>query len=530
MNLVLTAAVGDKFERISKLTLPTIASYAKKINAECIVLSEEHMNGEISPHWLKFKIYDYLKKYNRIIFLDSDLIVRSDTPNLFDLVPEDKFGIFNEAGFTNRYPCIDELIQVYGFIPPKKTEIKYYNSGVMVLSRKHREIFRPPKDYKPLVNSFGEQTFLNYRIQSNGDQVQELDFNFNRMSCLDMPTGLNRLSSYIVHYAGCPSAELMEELIKKDLEVWSKNVNGFHYKRTLSITIGGGMGDQLCSEPVLRFIRKWYSKETTDIYCFTHWKRLFKHLENDFIFSDIENIIPQDTSIYFMETSPKVEQMIWRFISHPMIHPVDYISLSCLRRTMPDSDKDIKLEVYPEELEAIKDLPQFDILVHPGRGWPSKTFPTAWWLEVTKLLKDSGLRVAIIGKHIGEDQGYVEFECPDGVTDLRDMQSLGESIALISKTPVLISNDSAPVHLAGAFDNWIVLIPSCKHPDHVLPYRKGTKSYKTKHIYGRLTCDAIESLPTSLKDVTVDKTVGDIMEYLPEPEKVIENVKEVLSV
>ena len=526
--LVLTVAVGEKYKRIADLTLPTIGDYALKIGADCIVLNEEHMSTEESPHWLKFKIYGYLKKYDRILFLDSDLIVRSDTPNLFEVVPEGKLGIFNEAGYTYRTPCIEELIQVYGFIPPKKNEIKYYNTGVMVLSRKHRQIFRPLDDYKPLVNSFGEQTFLNYRIQSSGVEIMELDFNFNRMSCLDAPTGLNRLSSYIIHYAGCPSTELMESLIKKDLNSWKENPE-YKFKRTISITIGGGMGDQLCAEPVLRFIRKCYSKETTDIYCFTHWKRLFKHLENDFIFSDIEGIIPPDTSVYFMETSPKVEQLIWKFISHPMTHPVDYIALSTMRRILTNEDKSIILEVTQEDINEVDDLlPEKDVVVvHPGRGWPSKTFPNDWWLDVIKGLQEKGLKVAVIGKHIGADQGYLEFKVPEGVYDLRDMLSLGGLMALLKEAPILISNDSAPVHIAGAFDNWIVLIPSCKHPDHVLPYRNGTVKYKTKAIYRRLTCDAIESYPTSVMDQTVDKVIGDIRDYLPLPEEVVKSVTEI---
>jgi hypothetical protein len=533
-KLVLTIAVGEKFKVISQLTLPTIEEYALKIGAECIVLNDEHMKGEQSPHWLKFKIYDYLTKYERILFLDSDLIIRPDTPNLFELIPDTKFGIFDECPYTPRITCLEELFQVYGWKPPinektKQQEVKYYNTGVMVVSRKHRNIFRPPTDYKPLVNNFGEQTFLNYRIQDSGVKVFGLEHLFNRMSCMDPITGENRLNSYIVHYAGCPSPILMEELIKKDLALWDQSAPEYKFKRTLRITVGGGLGDQLCAEPVLRFIRKWYTKETTNIYVFTHWKRLFKHLENSdpgLIISDINGIIPEDTTVYHMETSPKMEQLIWRFISHPMTHPVDYITLSTMRRRLADVEKDIHLEVYPEELEEINQLitnPEEYILVHPGKGWESKTFPAEWWSEVTERLSKSE-KVAIIGKYIGEDQGYVEFECPENVLDLRDMISVGGLIALISKAKGVVTNDSAPVHIAGAFDNWIYLIPSCKHPDHVLPYRHGNKYYKAKAIYNKLTCDYIESLPTATKDVTVDVVIGKIEDYLPEPSRVVQEI------
>jgi ADP-heptose:LPS heptosyltransferase len=318
----------------------------------------------------------------------------------------------------------------------------------------------------------------------------------------------------------------MEELINRDLENWKQAAPEYKFKRTVSITVGGGLGDQLCAEPVIRFIRKWYTKETTDIYIFTHWKRLFKHLEEDFIISDINGIIPNDVAVYHMETSPKMEQLIWRFISHPMTHPVDYIALSTMRRILADSEKDIHLDVYPEELEEVNQVitnPEEYILIHPGRGWESKTFPAKWWCDVTEWLSKTE-KVAIIGKYIGDDQGYVDFEAPEGVLDLRDMLSVGGLIALISKAKGVVTNDSAPVHIAGAFDNMIYLIPSCKHPDNVLPYRHGNKYYKAKAIYNKLTCDAIESLPTSTKDVTVDIVVGKIEDYLPTPEKVVEEI------
>jgi ADP-heptose:LPS heptosyltransferase len=96
---------------------------------------------------------------------------------------------------------------------------------------------------------------------------------------------------------------------------------------------------------------------------------------------------------------------------------------------------------------------------------------------------------------------------------------------LISQAPVLLSNDSFPVHLAGAFDNWIVLIPSCKHPDHVLPYRNGTTQHKTKALYKRLILDDIETRPTQMYQTSADVNDIDWDEYLPEPEDVAQYIR-----
>ncbi|HRR49269.1 MAG TPA: glycosyltransferase family 9 protein [Bacteroidales bacterium] len=522
---IVTLCVGDSYKLISNYSHPTIKKYADKIGADFIVYNE-HISDP--PHYEKLIIiYDLLKKYDRLLWLDTDLIVRDDCPNLFEIVSSKELGIFNEAPYTDRIPALMELNKLYNQNFETGT---YYNTGVMVLSKIHRNVFYPVTEIPFIQNSFGEQTFLNYRILKDDlVKVHKLNYRLNRMSCMDEFTGENRLSSYIVHYAGCPLPALMVELMRKDLEGWEKGKPDYKYKRSIFVQVGGGMGDQLCAEPVLRFIRKWYPKDSNDIYVTTHWPRLFEHLKDDFVVAEKFQTF-NDVSLYRMETAPNENQLIWQFISHPLVHATDFASLATLRRTIPDIEKQIKLEVYDHEIEEVKSIyekPEELILVHPGRGWKSKTFPIEWWLAVINGLINEGYKVGIIGKHIGDDQGYVDVKCPKGAVDFRDMLSIGGLIALISMSPIVVTNDSSPVHIAGAFDNWIVLIPTCKHPDHVLPYRKGSKSYKTLALYKRLTTDDIESLPTTIDGASVDIVPGDILDYIPEPEEV---VKETINI
>ena len=99
-----------------------------------------------------------------------------------------------------------------------------------------------------------------------------------------------------------------------------------------------------------------------------------------------------------------------------------------------------------------------------------------------------GLTPILIGKD-DERHGVLRLDGRDRTIDLTNLLTTSEFIAIISMAPILVSNDSSPVHLAGAFDNWIILIPTCKHPDHILPYRNGTKSYKTAALYKKLALD-----------------------------------------
>ena len=75
------------------------------------------------------------------------------------------------------------------------------------------------------------------------------------------------------------------------------------------------------------------------------------------------------------------------------------------------------------------------------------------------------------------------------------------------------------------------MIPTCKHPDHILPYRKnGDKYHKAAAFYKKLTLDAFESAPTTMKTVTADKVDGDFYDYLPEVEDVINHIVNIFEI
>ena len=100
---------------------------------------------------------------------------------------------------------------------------------------------------------------------------------------------------------------------------------------------------------------------------------------------------------------------------------------------------------------------------------------------------------------------------------------------MISLSKVTLTNDSSPLHIAGAFDNWIVVIPTAKHPDHILPYRNGTQYYKTKALYKKLLLDDLDVKTISPKPDTINMIPKgkDIIEYLPEVDEVVKEVLEI---
>jgi ADP-heptose:LPS heptosyltransferase len=173
----------------------------------------------------------------------------------------------------------------------------------------------------------------------------------------------------------------------------------------------------------------------------------------------------------------------------------------------------------------IKDCQKPPVLIHAGRWWPSKTLPKYWWQNIVNKLSKN-LTPVLIGKTIDSNQGYQDIDCPTNGIDLRDLTTLDEYIALISIVPCLLSNDSSPIHIAGAFDNWIVTIPTCKHPDHILPWRNNTQYYKTKSLYKKLLVDDLEIRHTEFYPDTIDKIPNGhvIEEYLPDEDLVVSEI------
>lgn len=513
---VVTITMGEH-AKLAHLTHPTIKAYADKIGADFVVI-KDRLISQTTPHWEKFQIYHMLSHYKRIIYLDTDIIVRDDCPNLFEVVPENKLGVFNEGPFTDRRGAMQLAAEQY------QTKLDdwdgvYFNSGVMVVSRQQRDIFVKPSEE---IFNFYEQSYLNLRAHKLRIELHKLNYNFNRMSCMDSVTGMHRLASYIVHYAGCPGMQQLMEIISNDLKKWESGDRTF--KRNILIKVHGGLGDEIAAEPVIRHMaEKMYKGQ--NIHVMTWFPRIYKHLPVKVHKMGKFEYGP-DTQYFVMNTLVPTSHLSWMFMTVSLMQPIDYISLLLLKRVLPDDEKQTILQVDEKDVEEMRGLVPVDleklIVVHPGKGWDSKTFPAEWYDKIIDELLAAGRKVAIIGRWMNEDQGTVAVNVKKpGVYDLRNLMTLGGMFALLSKSCVLISNDSSPVHAAGAFDNHIILIPSCKHPDHVIPVRKGMRYHKAVALYKKLTCEYVDSSPTMVEgEARMDGVVGDIYDYLPDPKAV----------
>jgi hypothetical protein len=217
-----------------------------------------------------------------------------------------------------------------------------------------------------------------------------------------------------------------------------------------------------------------------------------------------------------------------------LCHAVDWVSLNTMNRMMPLKDRQIKLTYAPEDLQAVYDIepnPEELVLIHAGRGWETKTFPLDWWQEIVDSLSAHGIRVGLIGAEVSDEHGYVPVKCPDNGVDFRDKLTVPQLVALISQGAVLVTNDSAPTHIAGAFDNYIILIPTCKDGDLLMPYRNGQQYYKARSMFKKMI---YEDQPVRATDLNgwqtshLPKGHG-ILEYIPDPQDVVRQAENFFS-
>jgi ADP-heptose:LPS heptosyltransferase len=113
------------------------------------------------------------------------------------------------------------------------------------------------------------------------------------------------------------------------------------------------------------------------------------------------------------------------------------------------------------------------IVVAPGASWGSKMWPVANFAQViTKLIKQFNIQVVYCG---GQSDQHVCRELHDLIAannaiDLSGMTSLPELVEIIRGANLLITNDSAPVHIAAAVGTPSVCILGGGHFGRFLPY------------------------------------------------------------
>ncbi|MGA1530987.1 MAG: hypothetical protein ACO398_09625 [Kiritimatiellia bacterium] len=158
----------------------------------------------------KFQLYDVLGTYERVLRLDTDVLVSPLAPDVFREVPEEALGVvYEDVGekVHTRREQMNRIATERGGEPWGAR--RYFNSGVMVCSRVHRDMFKLDDEDMAALHSggmggFKEQNLCNWKARALGYPLHDLDYRFNHQRFFSDPEfgGHDRFNSFFLHYAG----------------------------------------------------------------------------------------------------------------------------------------------------------------------------------------------------------------------------------------------------------------------------------------------------------------------------------------
>ena len=204
MKLLIATRSDSNISDMTALTHPSMKAYASRIGADFVELNQSTpFPGDGKYHYRILALQWMLKVYDRILSLDSDVLVMPGCPNIFDVVPETHIGtVFEDVGSrqAHRRLLIGQVQREWGNVG---WTTGYINTGCFVVSRAHSNIFQTNSG--KVWSGFGyDDVHLGYNIRKFGHSIHELPFQWNHMTMFSEPwnDGADRFQSHIIHYAG----------------------------------------------------------------------------------------------------------------------------------------------------------------------------------------------------------------------------------------------------------------------------------------------------------------------------------------
>ncbi len=307
-------------------------------------------------------------------------------------------------------------------------------------------------------------------------------------------------------------------------------------ERRLLFKTWGGLGDQICSEPTLRFAFNKFKNcefflaaEIPELFAHLNWKKVFNLKEEQPNYSrylTFETITPPDES-----------NLVWCFFSHLLTNCVDFPAMCALRSQLPVADREIHIHA-PVPTSFDTELAKGAVVIHPGKHWQSKTFPKQFWDGVIESLLVLGIKPIIIGANTDDNRGTVDVDASN-CYDFRNKLTIMESTWLCQHAGVLLTNDSSPLHMAASKNpddptsgrTWIGYMATCKHPDMITHWRNGRWNWREVNFSKGGIWDLVDYCPNNKESIEVEFVDPKILEsWLPEPKVIAQWAADVRNI
>ena len=182
---VVTVAIGSPAQGLESITIPLMREYARRCGVDFRIIRDI---GECQhPKFAVMQIGRMFDQYERILYLDADVLVRPSAPNLFDACPAGRFYARNEAEWQARSWCVGFQAEMNRRLGASLDyDGIHFNGGVQLADRAHRALYEmPPYDVTARENLWFSQRFVknqpwfNHRRLDLGIEFAPLDYQWN---------------------------------------------------------------------------------------------------------------------------------------------------------------------------------------------------------------------------------------------------------------------------------------------------------------------------------------------------------------
>ncbi len=201
---LVTVVVGDEAERCFAVSGPLMERYAERVGADLVVLRwPGHPDWPMSA---KFAIGRVLDHYDRIAYVDADVLLRPAAVDLFEMCPADCFGAVNQLHQTRLVPQFGREREHQRFraemgFPLVAHLPWYFNAGVMVVPKSHQRILLPPAGPIP-ARHCSEEDHTNATLLDSGLPYCLLDDRCNRQNWWSAPGFADAPPDAVLHFSG----------------------------------------------------------------------------------------------------------------------------------------------------------------------------------------------------------------------------------------------------------------------------------------------------------------------------------------
>ena len=206
MNALITFNFNDFLRRKSRESMMDAAA---RWGCDFVEWTDQYLGADgvpLHPWWQRIMLYeDVSRGYDRVITIDGDVLVRSDCPDIFDLVPLDHFGAvsWRQPGVPPGW-APDKSLDMYSEMlglrrPPTDLCI---NCGMIVWTPlAHLPIIRKLQSCGPVVgwksDGDSDQTILSILLHHHSVKTTWLSWEYNAMRAAHRPRKMN---AYVYHF------------------------------------------------------------------------------------------------------------------------------------------------------------------------------------------------------------------------------------------------------------------------------------------------------------------------------------------